>query len=232
MIIISKKTIYYILIFLILLLALRLGLNIFLKTKEVINMEPYYQGDKDEDIISIACNIDWGNEYIDDILRILKEKDVLINFFPTGRWASENKEILKNIHKNQHEVGSHGFQHLDYDKLNYNSNYEEIRKAHETITSIIGEEIEFFAPPSGAFNKYTLEAAKEFNYKTILWSIDTIDWRQYSTSSIIFDRVKEKLHKSGIILIHPTEETVKALGDIINYIESKGYRIVKLSELL
>lgn len=65
-----------------------------------------------------------------------------------------------------------------------------------------------------------------------MWSIDTIDWRKDSTKDIIIRRVTEKIHKGAIVLMHPTEETVKALPEIINYIHKIGYKIGRISDII
>ena len=183
--------------------------------------EIYYQGTKDEKVIAFACNVDWGNEYIGEMLKIFKDNNIKITFFPTGKWAENNKELLELIYEEGHEIGNHGYSHLDYNTLSYDRNYEEIEKAHKIIKDIIEEEPKYFAPPSGAYNDYTIEAAKDLNYKVILWSIDTIDWRKDSVKDVIVKRVKDKIHNSAIILMHPTKETNKALPEIIDYLFKK-----------
>ena len=68
MIIINKRTLYSILLIIIVLCILFFASKYYFKTKDVINMEPYYQGEQDKNIISIACNIDWGTEYIEEMM--------------------------------------------------------------------------------------------------------------------------------------------------------------------
>lgn len=230
--IISRKTISIIII-LILILGILLATWYNLgKTKEVFNIDIYYQGTKEEKVVAFACNIDWGNEYIDGILNIFEENNIKITFFPTGRWAENNEDLLVKIYKAGHEIGNHGYRHLDYDKLDYASNFEEIKKAHTIIGEITSQEPKYFAPPSGAFNEFTIQAADDLGYKTILWSIDTIDWREDSYKDIIIDRVVDKAHNSAIVLMHPTSETSKALPEIINRLFQKGYKIGTISDVM
>lgn len=232
LIILNKKALYLILIILLLSIVVPVIAINRIKTEDVFNENLYYQGTKDEKIISFACNIDWGNEYIDDMLQIFKENNIKITFFPTGRWAENNIELLKTIDIEGHEIGNHGYNHLDYDTLSYEKNYEEIEKAHMIIKDIIGKSPIYFAPPSGAYNDYTLEAARDLNYKVILWSIDTIDWRKDSVKEVIIKRVIDKIHNSAIILMHPTNETVKALPEIIDFLFEKKYKIGTISDVI
>jgi len=199
---------------------------------ETFNLDIYYKGNVDDRIVAFACNVDWGDEYIPTMLEIFKEKNINITFFVTGKWAAKNPELLIKIYEQGHEIGNHGYRHIDYDKLSYEENKEEIIKAHNTIREIIKSKPKYFAPPSGAYNDNTIKAAKDLNYDIIMWSIDTIDWHKDSNKQKIIERVTNKIHNSAIILIHPTEETIKALPDIINFLYSKGYRIGKVRDVI
>jgi len=232
LIIINKKTLT--LVFIIIGLAI-LGLLInylFNKTEEIFNPDVYYQGNIDEKTIAFACNVDWGNEYIPEMLKIFKENDIKITYFVTGKWAEKNEDILIDVFNHGHEIGNHGYSHLDYDKLTYDRNKEEIEKADQIIKNIIKRNIKYFAPPSGAFNDFTLQASKELGYELIMWSIDTIDWRKDSTRDIIIKRVVDKAHNSAIVLMHPTNETVKALPELINQLSENGYKIGSISDII
>ncbi len=202
------------------------------RVDETFNMDIYYKGNVEDKIVSFACNVDWGNEYIEPMLEIFERANIRITFFVTGTWAEKYPELLKTIYNAGHEIGNHGYRHIDYDKLSYDNNREEILKAHNVIYNIIGEEPNFFAPPSGAYNDNTIKAAKDLNYDIIMWSIDTIDWRDDSTRDKIINRVTSKIHKSAIVLMHPTKETVSALPEIIEYLINKGYKIGRISDVV
>ncbi len=90
----------------------------------------------------------------------------------------------------------------------------------------------YFAPPSGDFNEGTLDVADQLGYKTILWNIDTIDWRKDSTSDKIINRVLNKPLEGSIVLMHPKPETIKALPKIIEGIKEKGIEIGSISNVL
>lgn len=232
LIIMNKKTLIVLLILIgLIILALIFGF-LYNKTEEIFNPDVYYQGTIDEKTMAFACNVDWGNDYIPDMLEIFKNNDIKITFFVTGKWAEKNKDLLKEISDSGHEIGNHGYSHLDYDKLSYERNKEEIDKADNIIKDITETVPKYFAPPSGAFNDFTLKASKELGYELILWSIDTIDWRKDSTRDIIIKRVIDKAHNSAIVLMHPTCETVKALPDIINQLSQKGYKIGSISDIV
>ncbi|WP_066507453.1 polysaccharide deacetylase family protein [Abyssisolibacter fermentans] len=191
-----------------------------------------YKGSKDDKIIALTCNVDWGEEYIPDMLKILEQNNVKITFFVTGTWAKKNPEVLKSIYKAGHEIGNHGYFHEKYGNLSYTQNTNEIKKAENIINSIINVKCKYFAPPSGHYSDNTIKAAKALNYKIIMWSIDTIDWRNDSTKDIIIKRVLSKACNSGIVLMHPKPETIKALPIIIEELRKKGYKLGTITDII
>jgi len=232
LIIISRKTLFVFLILLVLFVLSLVAIMIYNNSEETFNPDVYYQGNIDDKVIAFACNVDWGNEYIPNMLETFKKNDINITYFVTGKWVEKNPDILKLIYDEKHEIGNHGYNHMDYDKLSYERNKEEIYKAHSTIKNILNIDLKYFAPPSGAYNNDTVKAAKDLGYQLIMWSIDTIDWRKDSTKDIIIKRVTEKYHNAAIVLMHPTEETVKALPEIIRFLYEKGYKIGTISDVM
>ena len=202
------------------------------RADETFKRDIFYKGTKNDKVVAFTCNVDWGNEYILSMLDVLNNENIKISFFITGAWAEKNQDLLKEIVNQGHEIGNHGYFHREYDKLGYEINKEEILKAHNIIKEITGIECCYFAPPSGAYNDNTIKAATDLNYDIIMWSVDTIDWRKDSTKDIIVERVMDKVHNSAIILMHPTEETLKALPILIEKLKDKGYNIGTISDIL
>lgn len=230
--IVNKKTIYTLLIIIFIVIAILSYVSFYNNVDETFNMDIYYKGNVDEEVVAFACNVDWGNEYIIPMLEIFKEQNIKITYFVTGTWAEKNPDLLNTIYEHGHEIGNHGYRHIDYDKLSYEGNKEEILKTHNIIKNILGIELAYFAPPSGAYNDNTVKAVKDLDYDMILWSIDTIDWREDSYKDIIIDRIIGNVHNSAIVLMHPTKETIRALPEVISSLSNKGYKIGTISDIV
>ena len=195
------------------------------------NPEVIYNGNEDSNKVSLMINIYWGNEYIEPMLDVLDEYGVKTTFFVGGSWASKYPDMLKEIVSRGHEIGNHGYYHKDQDKLSYDQNYTEIYMCHQVVKNLTNIDMTLFAPPSGAFNKSTLEASNNLGYQTIMWSLDTIDWRD-KDDSLIFTRATQKVKGGSLILCHPTEHTLKALPKILSYYQNNGFKAVSVSENL
>ena len=230
--IVNKKVASILLLIILIIIVVGIYFSFYNRVDETFKMDIYHKGNVDDKVISFACNVDWGNEYIQPMLEIFSVNDINITFFVTGTWAKKNPELLKTMYEAGHQIGNHGYRHIDYDKLSYEGNREEILKAHNIIYDILGIEPEYFAPPSGAYNDNTLKAAKDLNYDVIMWTIDTIDWREDSTKDKIINRVISKIDNSAIVLMHPTKETVKSLPEIISFLYKKGYKIGTISDVI
>lgn len=193
--------------------------------------KPIYRGNPLNNSVSMMINVYWGTEYLDGMLKVLKEKEVKTTFFVGGTWANDNPEMLKRIIADGHEVGNHGYFHRNHDKLSYEKNLEEIKTCHVTVKSIAGYEMNLFAPPSGAFSEATMRAAKDMGYKTIMWSRDTIDWRD-KDAEICYSRATKDIKGGELILMHPTEHTLSALPRIIDYYLAQSLKPTTVSATL
>ena len=105
--------------------------------------------------------------------------------------------------------------------MTYDQNMEEIRPSVKLLEMICGRKISLFAPPSGAFAENTLSACAALDLKAIMWSRDTIDWRDKDVNLII-KRATENLETGEFVLMHPKEVTVQALPEILTYIREHG----------
>ena len=191
----------------------------------------YYGGDENGNGVSLTFNIYEGTAQVLKILDVLEEYEAKATFFIGGSWADDNIDCVREIFKRGHELGSHGYFHKDHSKLSYEGNSEEIRPSIKLLEMICGQKISLFAPPSGAFSENTLSVCEALNLKVIMWSRDTIDWRD-SDVNLIAKRATLNLKAGEIILMHPKEHTVKALPQILSYIRDGGLKAVTVSENL
>lgn len=216
----------------ILIFAMLISLTYIGQTTSVFNSNsysPYYNGNKGKNNISLMFNVYMGTEFIDDILDKLDKGNAKATFFVGGSWAIKNNDIVLKIYNQGHEIANHGYWHKDHKLLSAQKNKEEIYLTHQVIKNIINYEMTLFAPPSGSFGDNTLKIAQELGYKTIMWTKDTIDWRDKDTN-LIYSRAIKNPKNGDLILMHPTECTVKALFDIISFYNNQGYKLTTVSE--
>ncbi len=205
-----------------------LGGNAIAVSNEHSNL--YYSANEGEGV-SLMFNVYEHTDNVYKILDILDEYGAKSTFFIGGSWADDNVDCVREIYNRGHEIASHGYFHKDHSRLSYEANLEEIRPSVKLLNMICNTNIKLFAPPSGAFGEDTINACLSLDLKVIMWSRDTIDWRDKDTN-IIYKRATANLEKGEFVLMHPTDCTVKALPDILSYIRENGLTAVTVSQNL
>ena len=191
----------------------------------------FYNGDKNSSNVALMFNVYENTAIVEKIVEVLSDNGVKATFFVGGCWADDNAKTIKNIFEKGFEIGNHGYFHKDHKNLSEEKNREEIQNCDKIVKSILGYKMNLFAPPFGSFGKATLKAVSDLGYHTVMWSKDTIDWRD-SDKNLIIKRGAESVVGGDLILMHPKQHTLNALNDIIQIIKSKNLKMVTVSECL
>lgn len=200
-------------------------------TSVPVAQEPIYHGPGDAPCVALTVNVDWGEEYIPSLLAVSKKKEIPLTFFITGRWADKFPDLVREIHAAGHEIGNHAYSHAHPDRLSVEDNVQEIERAAAVLARITGTRTTLFAPPYGERGPAVLEAAEAAGHKTVLWSVDSIDWKRPPAAAITA-RVVDGAHNGAIVLLHPTETTVAALPAIADGLRRRGFELVTVSRML
>ena len=192
---------------------------------------PIFRGNEQKQMVSLLVNVAWGNEYIPELLKTMKRHDVQSTFFLDGSWVHDNPNVAQMIFEESHEIGSHAYTHPDMQKLTRTEIIDQLKRTNDVIDATLGVTPKWFAPPSGSFTDTVVEEAANQNMHTILWSVDTIDWRKPQPQEMV-QRVLSKVHPGATILMHPTDSSARGLEQLIIGLKEKGYEIGTVSDLL
>ena len=177
-----------------------------------------YNGDRDKRQVSMMFNVYENTEIVCKIVDELDKVGVKATFFLGGCWADD-----------KHEIGNHGYFHKDHKKLSFAKNKEEIELTGIIIKALCGAEPKLFAPPSGSYSDVTLEVCEQLGYKAIMWSKDTIDWRD-SDENVLIRRATDNLSNGDMVLMHPKAHTLSALPKILQIYAEQGFDVVTVGE--
>ncbi|MCD8041370.1 MAG: polysaccharide deacetylase family protein [Clostridia bacterium] len=191
----------------------------------------YYGSQAGTSGVSLMFNVYQNTEIVYSILDVLDEYGAKCTFFIGGSWADDNVDCVREIYNRGHEIASHGYFHKDHSAMSYEENIAEIEPSVRLLTMICGTEITLFAPPSGAYNDYTVNACVSLGLKVIMWSRDTIDWRDADTDLIV-SRATNNLQAGEFVLMHPTQSTLAALPLVLSYIGNTQLEAVTVSQCL
>ena len=191
------------------------------------------KGNTNKQAVTLMINVDWGTEELQEMLPVLKQRDARVTFFVSGTWAKSNRELLKQMAADGHEIGTHGHR-LTYgpkELARMGRLKEDIAQSVAVIQEITGQTVRFYAPHMSEVSPTIVETAASLQLRTVLPSVDTIDWDNRTTPELILSR----LHKAGpgdLVLMHPKPNTAKVLETALIQLQQRGLTPVTLGEML
>lgn len=186
---------------------------------------------------NIALTFDAGSgaTQTPQILDILKENNLKVTFFLTGKWAQQYPELVKRIVAEGHTLGNHTYDHTDLTTLSDSDIKTEFEKTENIIQNIVpGTSLKpYFRPPYGARNQHVWDYTASLGYQSIYWTVDALDWQEGKTVEEVKQRVFDNEKNGAIILMHVGDDlTPQALPDIINKLQQDGYKLGTLESVL
>lgn len=163
------------------------------------------------------------------ILATLQKYDAKATFFMVGRNVPKNATIVKQIYDAGHEIGNHTSNHKKLTALSISGVRQEVNDTSNAIYAAIGQYPTVFRPPYGATNE---QVRSVMTIPSILWSIDTLDWKHHNPDKILA-YVKASVKDGSIILMHDIHQTTaNGLDNVLLYLQKQGYEFVTVSEIL
>ncbi|NLK00256.1 MAG: polysaccharide deacetylase family protein [Clostridia bacterium] len=203
------------------------------KSEDVVKaLEPIYLGDTKHKAIALTINVNEGGDILPLMLDKLKENNVPATFFVTGYFAEKFPDLIMNMEAEGHEIGNHGYKHENFSPRGKRTNQKEILRTEEVLNKLIDRPARLYAPPLGECSPQLVTAADRMGYKTVMWTIDTNDWKEGVTAHDILSKVAVKAQNGAIILMHPRAVTHEALPGIIKELKAEGYQFKTVSEII
>ncbi|MDG5789581.1 polysaccharide deacetylase family protein [Evansella sp. AB-P1] len=212
----------------------------FIETKTTIQSVRINTGSPANKYVSLTFDDGPENHYTPQILDILNEKGVPATFFVVGQQVVRFPSIMKRIVNEGHGLGNHTWSHPAIPTITTNEVIREIKKTQKGIDAVVGREPDIFRPPFGAITRSDDLVLQELGLRTIMWSVDTLDWTGISADEIL-SIVQRDVSPGGIILQHNIEVqpglglldgSVEALPKIIDRLKEEGYTFVTIQTLL
>ncbi|WP_309122978.1 polysaccharide deacetylase family protein [Paenibacillus sp.] len=193
---------------------------------------PIYKGNPRKPMVSLMINVAWKEENLPGMLKTLRDENVKATFFFLGSWLKTHPEEAKRIAAEGHELANHAYWHkTPLSQLSDEAVRKEILDTQKLLKETLGVEGTLFAPPSGDFDANTVKVAHDLGLRTILWSLDTIDWKEPGAETIV-RKVAARLEPGSLILMHPTESASGALRGMIQEAKRQGYALGTVSETI
>lgn len=188
-----------------------------------------YQKYQEKKLICLTFD-DGPGEYTKLLIDGLKQRSVNATFFVLGQNISKHTEYIEESYRNGNEIGIHGYSHKLFTKLKNEQIIDEITRASKELYNITGTKPNLIRVPYGSLNSRVKEVVKSQNLQSILWTVDSRDWK-YKNTDKDYNYVIKKVKGNDIILMHDIyKPSVMAAFKIIDELSKEGYMFVTISE--
>ncbi|HQD39340.1 MAG TPA: polysaccharide deacetylase family sporulation protein PdaB [Bacillota bacterium] len=194
---------------------------------------PIYRVDtQGEKKVALTFDATWGADYTPKLLEILRQEKVKATFYLAGFWIEKYPEMVKKIAQEGHELGNHTYSHPHLNSLGEEEIKKELTRTHQMLKELTGKDSTVFRPPFGEYSNKVIKVAEECGYKTIIWDVDSLDWKNLSAAQMQ-KRILERVRPGSIVLMHNAGlHTPEALPGLIKELKKRGYKFTTTSELL
>jgi peptidoglycan-N-acetylglucosamine deacetylase len=187
----------------------------------------------------VALTFDDGPvpEATEEILGILRERDVKATFFVTGAELEENPEWGRRIAEEGHELGNHSYSHARMVFVSDAFVRDEVERTDALIRQTGYGGPVYFRPPYCKKLVGLPRYLSETNRKTITCDLEPDSYDDVAaTAEGIESYVVDRARPGSIVLLHvmyPTRRTsMAAVPRIVDALRARGYRFVTVGELL
>ena len=178
------------------------------------------------------------------LLDMLKERKARVTMFVQGSKINENKEVLKRVVSERHEVGNYGWD-LSAESASPADEeiVEQVTKCGSAIEAAVGKKSSVYRPPSvpaKAF-KYESKHAELISsggpqhahaHQVILHSLDADEGGTKTNIEEIKSTLLNKAKKGDVIMCTLSEASIQASAALIDKLMEEGYEFLTLSEMM
>jgi peptidoglycan-N-acetylglucosamine deacetylase len=199
----------------------------------------FSKGIGDARMISLTFDDGPDPRYTPELLALLKEYDAKATFFVVGKHVRNHPDLLREIVNQGHEVGVHGFHHLNAWYLSPWKTMREFLETASAIEAVTGQKPRYYRPPWGMFNAVTRLAGKRIGAIPVLWNVTCYDWRKGDQTAAITKRLMQRVGPGSVVLLHDSggapnapANTISALRQVLPYYKQLEYQLVTIGTLL
>jgi peptidoglycan/xylan/chitin deacetylase (PgdA/CDA1 family) len=179
------------------------------------------------------------------VLDALDEFGAKATFFLLVEPAKRHPEIVAETLARGHRIGLHGRTHIRLSTARWSVITDEVAVAHAELEEVAGQPVDLFRPPYGAHGLRSLTRTRALGMKSILWSVDTDDWKGLPADDPLRGTT-DRIGPGGIALLHdtPAGDTVEddrvsglirkddLVRALLGELDRRGLAPVSLAELM
>ena len=201
-------------------------------------------GEVSPEMVALTFDDGPSPDYTAEMLDVLRDRDAKATFFVVGSKVLAAPDLVRRMHDEGHEIGSHTFLHPALETVPDLRTTLELNAVQRLLGVVTGHGTMLFRDPYGrGEGPITGRAAapmkliEDGGYVIVGSDVVPPDWLSTGAEGIV-DYAMTWLATEGgnVIVLHDgggdRSATVAALGPLIDRLRADGYRIVSLSEML
>jgi peptidoglycan-N-acetylglucosamine deacetylase len=178
---------------------------------------------------------DQANGFDRAVFDILKREQVPTTVFLSGRWIETHRDEARELAAAPWiEIGNHSYSHPRLTALPAAKLFDEVTRTEELISQL-GRHSVAFRPPAGVWDERVVKLAAEMRMPTVLWDVVSGDAGGHVPAATMVEVVSRSVRAGSIVIFHINGRgpfTHEALPEIIQNLRQRGFRFIRLSELL
>lgn len=166
------------------------------------------------------------------ILDILDANGASATFFVQGKTAEEHPLLVREIAVRGHQIGNHGYSHMDARSTNLRAYVEDTMHAQNALENILGRRIEkIFRPPYGNITGPSFLALTWRGFRFVFWSVDSRDSFIRETPALTACIDSLPIAGGDILLLHEDyAHTVESLPRILQSLKDRSLKFSRISD--
>jgi peptidoglycan/xylan/chitin deacetylase (PgdA/CDA1 family) len=168
------------------------------------------------------------------IIALLRDRGLRVTFFLSGRWVEAYPELVAQLGADGHELANHSYSHPNLRTLSSERIRWELQHTDQLIAAATGQDpARLYRPPFGARDRRVLSLTEGLGYRSVMWALDSGDWRAEATPAGVARRVLTNAAPGDIVVMHvAAQATAAALPVILDGLAERGLQVVTVSEVL
>ena len=135
------------------------------------------------------------------ILDALDRGGVQATFMVMGHAGQQHPQLVREILAAGHEIGHHGWRHLNLAKVGALKTREEIEVGAQVVEDTAGIGVHLFRPARGRLSEGALRLLARLRHDVILWSV-TRGEKRWQSPSLVAQHVVQQAGPGAIIDLH------------------------------
>lgn len=229
----------------------------FVKVKKTLQLAPLYPllykilkrafpkclwaGDGSERALALTFDDGPHPQYTPQLLEVLERYKITASFFWLGVSVERWPQIAKEVYQRGHWIGLHGWNHRSFPLLSDTQLRQSLEKTQEAIAAAcdldlqqVRRTVRDVRPPNGLFVARTLKRLREWNYRTVMWSVVPEDWVRPGVS-VVCQRLRQQVQPGSLIVLHDGyyggEDVAATVAEAIPWLLEQGYEFVSVERL-